>query len=305
LAAHPPQGATGRSKPSQWRHQPLRVEVAEYDFGDAAGTVRGVPHRWRWITEGLVEIPGGVLVAMEAIADVLRSAGGKGDHLEQLSDSVQRELGLMAIEHGNRTKLVDVLGENHPLTIATEECDRLLSVAGRAVAAEVGVPTEGRLVGVHISGGGAPKSAVPSAQVGARGLLRDEQATRDHHGRPFQAVSLYCSEAIDELRAQGHPVEAGALGENLTVAGIDWRCLRPGVRLAVGGAGSGGDTGSGDPVVLEVSSWAPPCRNIATAFADRRFDRVDHDKNPGYSRAYAWPLTHGTVKTGDTVTVLP
>ena len=110
---------------------------------------------------------------------------------------------------------------------------------------------------------------------------------------------------IDELRAEGHPVEAGSLGENLTVAGIDWRRLRPGVRLAVGGSGSGGDTGSGSPVVLEVSSWAPPCRNIAGAFADRRFDRVDHDKHPGYSRAYAWPLTHGSVTTGDTVTVLP
>ena len=282
---------------SRWRHEPLRVEVSHYDLGDAAGTIRGVPWRWRWITEGLDDLPGGVLVAMDAIADVLHSAGGEGEHLVPLCETVQERLGLLAGEHGARRKLVDVLGENHPLTIATEECDRMLSVAGRAVASEVAEAGTGRLCGVHVSGGGAPKAAVDSARVGPRGLEGDSQATRKHHGRPFQAVSLYSMEVIDALRSEGHPVEPGSLGENLTVEGIDWVGLRPGVRLAVGD--------DADPVVLEVSSWAPPCKNIAGSFSERRFDRVDHDKHPGWSRAYAWPLSGGTLATGDPVRVLP
>jgi MOSC domain-containing protein YiiM len=280
----------------RWRHEPMRTVVGEYDLGDSAGTVRGVPHRWRWITEGLEELPGGVLVALDAIAEVLRGAGGGGDHLEPLCDDVQRQLEQLAEEHGPRTKLVDVPGENHPLTIATEECDRLLSEAGRMVARELAASGGGSLVGVHTSSGGAPKSPVGSARVGLRGLEGDAQATRKHHGRPFQAVSLYSAEAIDVLRGEGHPVSAGSLGENLTVAGVDWRGLRPGVRLAVEG---------GDPVVLELSSWAPPCSSIAGSFSDRRFDRVDHDKHPGSSRAYAWVLRPGTVSPGDPVSVLP
>lgn len=290
----------------------MRIDVAEYDFGDAAGTVRGVPNRWRWITEGLDDLPGGVLVAVEAIADVLRSAGGEGNHLTSLSDTVQRELGILAIEHGHRAKLVDVIGENHPLTIATEECDRLLSVAGRAVAEEVAVPASGTVAGVHVSDGGAPKAAVRSAAIGSRGLEGDSQATRDHHGRPFQAVCLYSAEVIDELRSEGHPLQAGSLGENLTIGGVDWRGLRPGVRLAVGGpvtngvAGDyAGSAGSADFAVLEISCWASPCKSIAASFADRRFDRVDHDKHPGFSRAYAWPVRPGRIASGSAVQVIP
>ncbi len=284
----------------------LPIDVAQYDFQDAAGTVRGLPHRWRWITEGLDELPGGSLVALDAIADVLRSAGSEGDHLAPLSDGVQAQLGLLALEHGDRARLVDVLGEHHPLTIATEECDRLLSVVGRAVAAEGAPGVEhgavGRLEQIHTSGGGAPKATVSSAEVGVRGLAGDTQTERAHHGRPFQAVSLYSHEVIESLQREGHPIEPGSTGENLTISGLEWATLRPGLRLAFGDVGDDANTA---PVVLEITSWAPPCKNIAPSFADRRFDRIDHDKHPGWSRAYAGVVQTGSLSPGAPVTLLP
>lgn len=293
---------------------PLVVAPGVYDLGDAAATVRTVGRRWRWITEGLDDVPGAAVVAMEAIADVLEAAGGEGSSLDELSDAVWRHLDDLAADQGARTKVIDVIGEHHPLLIATEDCDRMLSAAARAVVAEVGHDDQGHLERIHVSDGGAPKSPVRSTEIGQRGLHGDRQATRAHHGRPFQAVSLYSAELIDALAAEGHPIEPGAAGENLVVADIDWGALRPGARLVIGprdAADAVPPPGSADttqnppqPVVLELSAWAPPCVTIAPAFSDRRFDRIDHDKHPGWARAYAWVLNGGTVAVGSKVTVL-
>lgn len=286
---------------------PLVVDPGEYDLGDAAATVRTVGRRWRWITEGLDDVPGAAVVAMEAIADVLEAAGGEGSSLDELSDAVWRRLDELAAARGARTKVIDVLGEHHPLLIATEECDQMLSAAARTVVAEVGHADEGHLERLHISDGGAPKTSVSSTEVGPRGLSGDRQATRAHHGRPFQAVSLYSAELIDALTVEGHPIEPGAVGENLLLSGIDWGALRPGVRLLVAPSHDRAALLEvpPEPVVLELSAWAPPCKTIAPAFTDRRFDRIDHDKHPGWARAFAWVLKGGTVHAGSRVTVLP
>ena len=201
---------------------PLTLDATQYDLQDSCGTIRSVPRRWRWITEGLDEIPGAALVALEAMADVLVSAGGMGQDLDSLADGVETELAALSAEHGARSKLCEVLGENHPLLIATEECDRLLSAAGRVVASEIGQPQQGVVAHLHSSDGGVPKSPCATAELGTRGLVGDRQATRAHHGRPFQAVCIYSSEVIAELAAQGHPISPGSVGENLTLGGIDW-----------------------------------------------------------------------------------
>lgn len=286
---------------------PLPLDPAEYDLQDAAGTIGSVPRRWRWTVEDLEEIPGAALVALEAMVDVLESAGGAGSDLDSLAAGVSAGLIEAASLHGATTGLLEALGANHPLTIATEECDRLLSLAGRAVALEHGTPRRGRppaegalsgeLVRVSTSGGGVPKSEVEAAEVGPRGLVGDHQATRRHHGRPFQAVCLYSLEVIRALAAEGHPIGPGAVGENLTLSGLDWALVRPGQRIAVGAT---------DPrVVLEVSAFAPPCRSIANAFGDRDFSRIDHDLHPGWARAYAWVLRGGRVRAGEPVVLVP
>ena len=170
----------------------------------------------------------------------------------------------------------------------------LLRDLGRSLhEAGAGAPSQqGTVAQISASDGGVPKSAVAVADIGRRGLVGDRQANRKHHGRPFQAVCLWSAEVIDALAAEGHPIGAGAAGENITVAGIDWATIRPGVRLLVGDA------------LCEISAWATPCRKNDQWFTGRS-DRIDHDLNPGWSRAYAWVLEPGTVSAGDPVLVEP
>lgn len=286
---------------------PLPLDPARYDLQDAAGTIGSVPRRWRWTVEDLDDVPGAALVALEAMADVLESAGGVGSDLDSLASGVRAALIEAASIHGATTGLADALGVHHPLAIATEECDRLLSLAGRAVALEHGTARAGRtpvpgalrgeVVRVSVSGGGVPKREVEGAEVGPRGLVGDTQATRRHHGRPFQSVCLYSLEVIRALGSEGHPITPGAVGENLTLSGLDWTLLRPGQRITLGGNEPG--------VVLEVSAFAPPCRSIAGAFSDRDFSRIDHDLHPGWARAYAWVLRGGRVRPGEPAVLVP
>lgn len=164
---------------------------------------------------------------------------------------------------------------------------RELHDAGAGVASQ-----RGTVAHLSISDGGVPKSAVYSVDVGLGGVLGDRQAVRKHHGRPFQALSLWSAEVIGALQAEGHPVDPGATGENVTVAGIEWPALRPAARLLVG------------EVLCEISVWALPCRKIDRFFTGRSA-RIDHDRNPGWSRAYAWVLEPGTIAVGDEVLVEP
>jgi len=77
------------------------------------------------------------------------------------------------------------------------------------------------------------------------------------------------------------------------VSGVDWSTIRPGVRVQVGGA------------LAEISAFATPCAKNAQWFSDRDFRRIDHNRHPGWSRAYAWVLDGGDVAPGDTVIVEP
>ncbi len=59
---------------------------------------------------------------------------------------------------------------------------------------------------VNVSSGGVPKLPVPVARVGRLGLEGDDHADRTEHGGPFRAVCLYSIEAIERVRAEGHPI---------------------------------------------------------------------------------------------------
>jgi MOSC domain-containing protein YiiM len=67
----------------------------------------------------------------------------------------------------------------------------------------------------------------------------------------LRQVHLMHAELHDELRAAGHPVRAGSLGENLTTRGIALLELPTGARLRVGSS-----------VVLEVTGLRNPCWQI-------------------------------------------
>jgi MOSC domain-containing protein YiiM len=150
----------------------------------------------------------------------------------------------------------------------------------------------GRVVRLGVSGGGVPKPAVDRATVEYGGVAGDRQSSRRHHGAPFQALCVWNVETIAELTDRGHPIGPGDAGENITVAGLDWPSVRPGVRLELGS------------VLCEVSSYAEPCKQNARWFSDGDFTRI-HDRNGRWSRVYATVLDPGAIAVGDEAVLEP
>jgi len=151
----------------------------------------------------------------------------------------------------------------------------------------------GRVAHVHVNPeGGVPKRAVAEAEVTTLGVRGDLQRDTEHHGGPERAVCLFSTERIAALAAEGHPIAPGTTGENVTIEGLDWSALAPGVRLALG------------EVVLEITRPAPPCRTIAGSFHEGAFTRISDKVHPGWSRLYARVLREGVVRRGDTVCLL-
>ena len=145
---------------------------------------------------------------------------------------------------------------------------------------------------INVSDGGVPKKPVLHAQVTERGLDGDRQRNLTVHGGPDRAVCLFSIERLERLQDEGHPIDAGSSGENLTLAGLDWELVRPGVVMSVG-----------PDVRLEVMSYTVPCRHNAPWFHDGDYQRISQKKNPGWSRVYAKVLREGLVRPGDAVRV--
>ena len=93
---------------------------------------------------------------------------------------------------------------------------------------------DGRIFQLNRSDGGVPKLAVREAFLTTEGLEGDRQRDLRYHGGPERALCLFALERIMELQAEGHPIFPGAVGENVTVVGLDWSQLKPGARLALG-----------------------------------------------------------------------
>ena len=148
----------------------------------------------------------------------------------------------------------------------------------------------GRIVQINVSPGGVPKLPVPSAHVTEQGLEGDLHRDMEHHGGPERALCIFAMEQIRVLQAEGHDVAPGAIGENLTVEGLDWERVTPGSRLELGAG-----------VLLEVTRYTSPCFNIKKNFTDGDFSRVSQKRHPGSSRVYARVLQAGTIKQGDPV----
>ena len=151
----------------------------------------------------------------------------------------------------------------------------------------------GRIVQISVSRGGVPKTAIEQTRVTVLGLEGDAQRDREHHGGPERAVCLYALEVIASLRAEGHQIVPGAIGENVTVEGLDWSAVVPECHLLLG-----------DTVLLQVTRYTSPCVNITRAFNDGDFSRVSQKRHPGWSRVYARVLIPGTIRQGDPVRLL-
>ena len=152
---------------------------------------------------------------------------------------------------------------------------------------------EPRIFQLNTSPGGVPKRAVQSVAISTNGLDGDGVNHPKIHGGPERAVCLWSLERILALQAEGHPIFPGAVGENVTLAGLDWSTLAPGAVLDLG-----------DAVRLEIASYTSPCRTIAAYFTDAQFKRISEERHPGWSRLYARVLRPGTLTVGDRVRIV-
>lgn len=148
----------------------------------------------------------------------------------------------------------------------------------------------GRIFQLNTSPGGVPKLAIREAEVTALGLTGDDHKFPDIHGGPERAVCLFSLERILELQSEGHPIFPGAVGENVTISGIDWSKVTPGQQLSLG-----------DEVLVEITSYTSPCNSIPESFVDGEYQRISQKLHPGYSRVYARVLRPGRIVIGQPV----
>ena len=149
-----------------------------------------------------------------------------------------------------------------------------------------------RVASINLSNGGVPKNAVAEALITETGVRGDRQHDLRYHGGPDRAVLIYSVELIQALRSEGHPIRTGSTGENLTVSGLDWDSIVPGVELSAGG------------VRLLVTKYATPCYKVSGSFLGGELSRISQKLHPGWSRVCARVLTSGTVRVGDPVEVI-
>ena len=145
-----------------------------------------------------------------------------------------------------------------------------------------------RLVSINRSPGGIPKLPMLEGEIDANGVVGDGH-DHEKHRVPEQAISLLDQELLASIeRDFGHRLEPGALGENLTVAGVGVQRLGVGDRLLVGG---------GAPVVLEITRVRPPCYVLDAI--DERFKRTLWNR----IGMYASVIRGGVVRPGDPIDV--
>lgn len=279
----------------QRRPDPVTWSIAEYT-DHVADTVWAM----RFLAQLAFDQPGAVLDPVEPapsgehrLIDLSAALERFGEELFALHDLVRRvpdaDLDASVVIGGApRSARWAVLHLAHDTTHHLHDIGRIRHRLGAGTPAATG-----SLAQISVSGGGVPKLPVARARISWSGVEGDEQADRKHHGRPWQALCLWSTEVIAALRDQGHPVEVGGAGENLTLTGLDWTTLRPGTRLEVGS------------MACEISAYAEPCAKNSRWFADGDFARMNHDHHPGWSRLYATVTQPGAVVPGDTVRVEP
>ena len=111
---------------------------------------------------------------------------------------------------------------------------------------------QGLLKQISRSNGGLPKLAVSGpVMLTATGVEGDRQRNLRYHGGPNKAVLMISAELVDTLKARGYPIYYGALGENLTVLGLDPHLWRRRQRYRIG-----------QDATIELTTLREPCGNL-------------------------------------------
>ncbi len=144
--------------------------------------------------------------------------------------------------------------------------------------------SDGRLIAVCVSAGGIPRIPVAMARVSPQGIEGDGHRFAEHY-IPQRAVTLFSQEMLDRLAPTERPFSPGAVGENLTLGGIDLRRLTIGAEVTIGLA------------TLRLEKPWIPCYA-----KDQVTGRVqpNRDQLPGF---FASVVQDGVVRPGDPVQV--
>jgi MOSC domain len=269
-------------------------QVGPYEFTkqDARSTFLDLAGLWRDYVYGLTDLPAAVGERVDewadAAADQIAAASariiGPGEPGDRLAAAGRIADDCLTSGAWTDAQVTDELGA---AWLGLRRVADSLRDAG-----VFGGPSSGTVVQLNRSGGGVPKLPVPIVDVDWGGVVGDAQATRRHHGRPWQALCLWDADVIDRFAAAGHPIVYGSAGENVTIRGLDWDRVRPGVRLGLG------------TVRCEVSSYAEPCSQNARWFVGGAFHLIHHERGP-VSRIYATVLEPGRTTTGDDAVLQP
>ncbi len=111
----------------------------------------------------------------------------------------------------------------------------------------------------------------------------------------LRQVHLLHAELLDELRAQGFDVHPGALGENVTTAGLDLLALPTGARLRLGGH-----------AVVEITGLRNPCRQLDAheeGLMAAVLDRAASGELLRKAGVMAIVIARGEVRPGDRIDV--
>ena len=142
--------------------------------------------------------------------------------------------------------------------------------------------------------GGVPKLPIDKAEIKFQGIEGDFNRFRTEKKNSIgtRAVTLFSLEQIEKLKSEGHAIDVGTTGENITIEGVDWPSLEVGARMMIGEA------------MIELSEPTAPCSKIGKSFIDGAFSRIDHELELGWSRWSASVIEEGQVEVGNQVIIL-
>lgn len=148
--------------------------------------------------------------------------------------------------------------------------------------------TEGHVVtSINTSPGGIPKRPIETARVTVDGIDGDGRA-HAKHVKPTRAISLLEEHMIDQIRREGYAVAPGAMGENLTVRGVDLSALAPGTRLRFSGG-----------VEIELVEPRKPCYVLDAIHPDLK------NAVQGRFGSMARVVTEGALRVGESFSIRP
>ena len=260
----------------------INVDNHTYEGTDAQRTLHNLGELWAHHVHGRTIAPG---VIMRCADELVTLVAPLAD--DDSPDLAPRE----RLSHlGERAaKRID---DVNPLQLERALREMWTPLAALASAANDATTSVGGVVGgLFVSGGGVPKTPVDSVEIGYRGVIGDRQASRQHHGRPWQALCLWSAEVVAGLAAAGHPIRPGSAGENISLRGVEWSLMRPGTQLRLG------------DVHIALTAYASPCYKNAQWFSDADYDRMSHLRGDE-SRLYARVDQPGRVSAGDRLRTL-